>query len=364
MVRENVLIPKPYFQRRAVWTNPDKIAFIETILGGYPFPEIYIAASNVDTTTGDATEILVDGQQRIRTIDEYFRGMSPFKTSRSITKYGDLREDQKREFLNYEVAVRNLGLLDDPTIREIFRRMNSTSYDLNEMERYNAVYLGEFKKLSEELAEYPIIRGAGTFSANDIRRMRDVSYIASIMATMMSTYFNRDDDIEQYLSQYNEVFDAKREVRARFVAAMNYIGELKLPTGSRAWKKADLYTLIVEVDRQLFTEHRRPNATEVSGALTALYQSVDDYRFLVSLDQRVQSYFYATQRNTNDRGQRIARARVVRSILESTAAESFELDIPTLDIPINQPDDELLMPGEDDADSASEQNGQDTGLEE
>src|SRR5690606_26106134 len=110
MVREKSLLPRPDFQRRTVWTNPDKVAFIETILSNFPFPEIYIAASSVDTESGEATEMLVDGQQRMQTIDDYFRGISPFRSSRSIKAYKDLEEDQKKDFLNYEVAVRNLGI--------------------------------------------------------------------------------------------------------------------------------------------------------------------------------------------------------------------------------------------------------------
>jgi hypothetical protein len=62
-IRDKTLIPRPEFQRRLVWTNRDKIRFLETVLGGYPFPEIYIAAGDVDLDTGQGTEMLVDGQQ-------------------------------------------------------------------------------------------------------------------------------------------------------------------------------------------------------------------------------------------------------------------------------------------------------------
>src|SRR5690606_33183172 len=67
------LIPRPDFQRRLVWTSADKNAFIRTILESYPFPEIYIAAGDLDNETGEATELLVDGQQRITTLHQYFK---------------------------------------------------------------------------------------------------------------------------------------------------------------------------------------------------------------------------------------------------------------------------------------------------
>lgn len=47
-IGNDTLIPQPDFQRRLVWTNKDKIEFIITVLEGYPFPEVYIAAGKVD----------------------------------------------------------------------------------------------------------------------------------------------------------------------------------------------------------------------------------------------------------------------------------------------------------------------------
>src|SRR5438046_341748 len=47
-LRDGVLVPRPEFQRRLVWSNRHKQAFLDTVLKGYPFPEIYIAAGDVD----------------------------------------------------------------------------------------------------------------------------------------------------------------------------------------------------------------------------------------------------------------------------------------------------------------------------
>ena len=42
-VADKRLIIRPLFQRRQVWNNADKEKFIDTILKGYPFPEVFIA---------------------------------------------------------------------------------------------------------------------------------------------------------------------------------------------------------------------------------------------------------------------------------------------------------------------------------
>lgn len=327
-IREESLHPRPDFQRRTVWTNPDKVAFIDTILSDYPFPEIYIATKSVDTETGEVIEMLVDGQQRLQTIYDYFRGVSPFKNARSIRPFKDLLKEEKETFLAYEVAVRNLGQLQEETIRGVFGRMNRTSYSLNDMERYNAAYLGLFKKFSETMAENSFFKDVKLFSSTDIRRMKDVSYIASLSATMMSTYFNRDDEVESYLEQYNDAFPELPEIHARLNAALDFIKELGLPEKSRAWRKVDFYNLLVEVDRQLFAFQRKPDPVATRTALAKLYTQVDEARNLDPTDENVKRYFSATLQNTNDRAPRISRGEVLQNILNELPSTPFELIIP------------------------------------
>jgi hypothetical protein len=59
-IGDGTLIPRPEFQRRLVWALRHKNAFIQTVLEGFPFPEIYIAAGDVDLSTGVGTLMLVD----------------------------------------------------------------------------------------------------------------------------------------------------------------------------------------------------------------------------------------------------------------------------------------------------------------
>src|ERR1700679_2544404 len=73
-LKEGKLVPRPEFQRRLVWTSEDKIRFIDTILRGYPFPEIYVANGTVNVDTGEGQQLLVDGQQRVTTLAAYFQG--------------------------------------------------------------------------------------------------------------------------------------------------------------------------------------------------------------------------------------------------------------------------------------------------
>ena len=100
MVRGGSLIPRPEFQRRLVWTNLDKARLIDTVLKGYPFPEIYVANGDLNIETGEGTQLLVDGQQRVTTLVEYFEG-NPRLSLKGNTPYSDLEDNEKRRFLDY-----------------------------------------------------------------------------------------------------------------------------------------------------------------------------------------------------------------------------------------------------------------------
>jgi hypothetical protein len=112
--------------------------------------------------------------------------------------------------------VRDLGSLDIEQIKEVFRRINSMSYSLNAMEIENTRYDGEFKGLADELAQSSIFEDAKLFSPTEIRRMLDMRFVLSLTVTMMSQYFNRDEEIEPYLKRYNDEFPEYDAIRRRF----------------------------------------------------------------------------------------------------------------------------------------------------
>src|SRR5688572_24117229 len=74
-------------------------------------------------------------------------------TTDSTTVFADLNTKQQKEFLNYDVVYRNLGEMEPSVIKEIFQRINSTSYSLNAMELTNARYNGEFKQVAEHISK-------------------------------------------------------------------------------------------------------------------------------------------------------------------------------------------------------------------
>ena len=314
-IQSGEITPRPDFQRNLVWSNKDKLAFLDTVLGGYPFPEIYIAVGEVNLATAAGTEMLVDGQQRVTTLHQYFTASSALMLRDGMRPYSALSPDEQREFLNYEVAVRNLGIIGTEEIREVFRRINSTAYSLNAMEIHNARYRGPLKQCADDIAEDDFFDRHRLFSAREIRRMRNSVYALTIVISMLSTYFHRETELEAFLERYNDEFPEDADIRARFEKTRDFIESCKFPDRSRAWKKTDFLVLLIELDRILNKESHPLDSHRVGAAVEDLYDRVDQEMAVPSGDEDLQTYFKTTVQATNDRTSRVNRGRVVRKVI-------------------------------------------------
>lgn len=315
-IRDGALVPRPEFQRRLVWTNKDKVAFIQTVLDGLPFPEIYIAAGNVDAKTGEGTEVLVDGQQRMTTLYQYFTGARDLKLPSQTKPYADLQEQDQLAFLEYKVVVRDLGTLPIEEIKEVFQRINSASYGLNAMELHNARYAGAFKQLAEYIAGSATIENLAVFSTNDVRRMNDVRYCAAMLASVLGPYFNRDKEIEAFLEKFNEEIPGESDIRARADAALDIIAKMNFTQGSRAGKKSDFFTLFVELYKAL-ERGKDPAIQKLRSDLDHFYDRVENAR--LDDDSEAGDYYRASLQASNDRSSRVLRGRLVAAIIERSS---------------------------------------------
>jgi len=312
------LIPQPDFQRRLVWTNKDKVEFIKTVIEGYPFPEIYIAAGKVDTKTGEGAEVLVDGQQRVTTLYQFFKGSPDLKMPRGFKPYIELDEAAQVAFLEYKVVVRDLGNMAINEIKEVFQRINSTSYGLNAMEIHNARYGGEFKELAEEISATEFFENYPVFTATDRKRMNDVLFCASMLATILGGYFNRDKDLEEYLARYNESFPARQTVFKDVSKVLRFIDKLNLDRKSRAFKKADFFTLFVELYIALIKDAVLLDVSKTREKLDEFYSEVDLAPLLGSdVGSMADGYYKAALQASNDRSNRILRGSAVSHLLRN-----------------------------------------------
>lgn len=310
-VREDKLVPRPEFQRRLVWSRDDKNHFLDTILRGYPFPEIYLADGDVNLETGAGTQLLVDGLQRVSTIIQYFDGHSELQLT-TVLPYRELSESAKRDFLQYDVAVRDLGAISREEVIEVFKRLNATKYSLLDIEVNNAVYAGALKKYAERVAEKPFFSNHGIFSASDLKRMGDLRYALTVIITMMRTYFNRDDAFGEFLEMFNDDFPHEADIEARISIALDFIEECGFSAKSRVWRKADLFSLIIEVDNAIYRVGHVLQPSEIVARVEAFFGRIEAGGDLVGIPA---TYYKAALQASNDRVNRVRRGVILFGVL-------------------------------------------------
>lgn len=310
-MKDGTLVPRPEFQRRIVWTGEDKIKFVDTLLRGYPFPEIYLANGVVDVETGEGTQLIVDGQQRVTTIAHYFDGTLSLPAS--VRPYSMLQTQEKDEFLNYDVAIRDLGNITPEEVIEVFRRINATKYSLNDIEINNAIYTGELMRLAEGLTSHQFFEDHRIFTPTDLKRMGDTKFLLQIIITMLSGYFNRDDSFDEFLSAYNDYFEKRDEIVSRVTNTFAFIDECGFPPKGRFWKKSDFFTAFVELDRAL-QEEVNLQPTNVLECLQSFYNEIET-EGADSDNPAVATYYKAALQASNDKGNRIRRGEIICDIL-------------------------------------------------
>lgn len=319
-IGNGTLVPQPDFQRRLVWANKDKVEFIRTVLEGYPFPEIYIAAGHVDIKTGEGAEVLVDGQQRITSLYQYFKGSSDLRLPADIPRYESLKPENQLAFLEYKVVVRDLGNMEITQIKQVFQRINSTSYGLNTMEIHNARYGGEFKDLAETISQLDFFEEHKIFTATDIKRMNDVLFCAGLIATLMSTYFNRDKEIDFFLEKYNENFPEKEQILKEIKLVLTFISRMNFQPKSRAFKKADFFTLFIELHSILVKQNIALDVSKTREAIDRFFEQVEAASIgITESGSDPDKYYRAALQASNDRGSRIERGTLVSAIIRRSS---------------------------------------------
>lgn len=153
--REGKINPKPAYQRSPVWSVSQKQLFIDSILRGYDIPKLYLR--RIDKAPYEYE--VVDGQQRMRTIWEFFRNEYPLSKDADAINgqeignktYDELSDELKDIFQGYVLHFTVFEDADDEVITEMFIRLQN-GVPLNSAEKRNAIG-GEMRDFIHELAE-------------------------------------------------------------------------------------------------------------------------------------------------------------------------------------------------------------------
>jgi hypothetical protein len=304
-IHSNQLILKPDFQRRFVWTHDHQEDFLETILLGYPFPEIYVCEGSVDTTALITTKLIIDGQQRLTTIKRFIEGVQDRKFKR-IKTYSELSITEREDFLRYQIVVRNIGDVEEATIHEVFRRINLTKFKLDDIEIQNAIYDGEFIQCAKAiLADVPL-QYFGVFYESEFTRMADLHFVLLVMATLENGgYFPEDKLVEKNIVAFNEEYPRKVEMKRDLIRVFSVIENLKLMSDSIWLRKSNFFTLVTEL-----TFHIEKIPEDLPQRLETLELKIMENRN--DSDTSFGKYYSYMYSGTNQRKARVTRAALFK----------------------------------------------------
>jgi len=191
--KNGLLLVDNSFQRNYVWIKKNQIQLIESILIGYPVPEIYLWNIGTDEHSGDTKYSIIDGQQRSGAIFQYIANNYKL-TASSLSNHNscydrikdrffkDLEANDKKAIWAYVFSVRVVrNNVNREDIVNMFLRLNSNNMTLNPQELRNAEFEGEFMKVTSDLAELPFWVDNSLFGIADRRRMRDISFVSTLL---------------------------------------------------------------------------------------------------------------------------------------------------------------------------------------
>ena len=146
-IQEKTLVLNTDFQRRAVWPPSAKVFLIDSILRDRPIPNIYIR-TKTDLRTRRGYREVVDGQQRLRAIDEFASDkLTLTRTTKEFSgkTYSTLNDDSKTAFLTYTIGTVQLYNISDTDVLDIFHRINAYGLRLNPQEMRHGKFQGQFR---------------------------------------------------------------------------------------------------------------------------------------------------------------------------------------------------------------------------
>jgi hypothetical protein len=299
-IESDKLILRPDFQRKFVWTHDHQEEFIDTILHGYPFPEIYVCQGTIDIKKLRTTQHVIDGQQRLTTIKIYIEGNHE-RELKKIPYFNDLDEEEREAFLSYQMVVRDIGKVDEETIREVFRRINLTKFKLEDVEIHNAIYSGQFIQTAKEVLDNIDISEYNVFHESEFTRMADLHFILQVMSTLENEgYFPQDKEVEKYIAKFNDEYQKRNHIKALLIKTLAVIKDLNIHIDSIWLRKSNFFTLVVEIAR-----HNAQLPENIVERLSKLEANILENK---NKDNEFGIYYGYMYAGTNSRKARVERA--------------------------------------------------------
>lgn len=234
----------PAYQREFTWEPERKSRFIESLLMGLPIPFLFFWES---PKTGKLE--IVDGSQRLRTIQEFFLGnlaLGELEVLSHVTgfRFRDLPESRQRKLKNRSIRGVVLNEHADAAARfDFFERVNTGSKIANKAEVRRGALSGSFMDLVISLTQDQLFVNLAPVSANQLKQ-REREELATRFFAYSDGLDEYQDQVSAFLFTYckkmNQHFiDNPQDIesyRQRFISTMEFVSK-NFPLGFRRTAK-------------------------------------------------------------------------------------------------------------------------------
>lgn len=198
----------PNYQRQFIWTDKHRSRFIESVLLGLPIPMMFVADMD------DGRLEIVDGAQRIRTLEDFTSGALILAELNKLPKLNGLNYDQlslaqRRKFGNKALRI---VVLDDSTSaetrQEIFDRVNTSGLKAKSSEVRRGAHQGAFMKFITECANDKTLLRLCPISKGLMDRYENEELVLRYFA-YADEYKKFQHDVDDFLTKYLKVRSTK-----------------------------------------------------------------------------------------------------------------------------------------------------------
>ena len=205
-INKGKLITQADFQREYVWESRVELKskLIESVLLKVPIPVVYTAERE------DDKEVVVDGQQRLRTFLDFckkdgFR-LKKLRILNDINdkSYSELSERLQDKIDSYPIRVVKIQKESHAEIKfDIFERLNRGSVKLNNQELRNCIYRGSLNTMLKNMVNNKDFLSIQNLDVPD-KRMKDAERVLRFLAFVDKGVQNYKSPIKSFLNNYME----------------------------------------------------------------------------------------------------------------------------------------------------------------
>ncbi|WP_218396770.1 DUF262 domain-containing protein [Alteromonas lipotrueae] len=306
LIERRELELEPEFQRNFVWDKKTASLFIDSLLIGFPTPNMFFGRNSEREDF-----IVIDGLQRLKTIyffvREEFTSQSQFRLTGLNDRmwegmsFSELPRKYQRRLMN---SLINATVVDDidfnPNIvHELFYRINTGGIPLTNQEVRNCVYSGPFNRMLHELNAFkPWRKLLGDPEPH--RRLADIESIARVLALVERLELFKPP-MREFVSYFQS--DNREEKRTDLAELFKESCEIVLNS----------------LNEDAFRKKKVVNRTQLESIITAICLSLKNGRSINRLERGYHNYLDFLNKHKDyliggSNSERVVKERIYRAL--------------------------------------------------